>query len=88
MAELTGKIIEINAEERINDTLTKRTFVIEDDTKWHNTVCFELLNEKTDSIEYYQVGDIIEVLYSVKSRKSKDDRWFTSAACYSHKRAV
>lgn len=88
MAELTGKIIEINPEERINDTLTKRTFVIEDESKYHNTVCFELTNDKTDIIEYYNIGDRIEVLYSVKSRKSKDDRWFTAAACYSLKKAI
>lgn len=84
MAELTGKIIEINSEEQINDTLKKRTFAIEDESKYHNTVCFELLNEKTDLIEYYQIGDRVEVLHSVKSRKPKD-KWYTSAIAYSIK---
>ena len=86
MAELTGKIIEINPEERINDTLTKRTFVIEDESKYHNLVCFELLNDKTDIIEYYKVDQRVEVLFSVRSRKS-NDKYFTSATAYSIKPA-
>lgn len=84
MAELTGKIIEINREEQINDTLKKRTFAIEDESKYHNTVCFELLNEKTDLIEYYEVGQNVTVLFSVKSRKS-NERYFTSCIAYSIK---
>lgn len=82
--ELTGKIVEINKEEQINDTLKKRTFVIEDDSKYHNTVLFELIGDKTDIIEYYTEGQKIEVMFSVRSRKS-GDRWFTSCTAYSIK---
>lgn len=84
MAELIGKIIEINQEEVISDSLTKRTFVIEDETKYKNQVCFELINNKTDIIEYYKIDQRVEVLFSVRSRKS-NDRWFSSIVAYSIK---
>lgn len=84
MAELIGKITEINQEEVISDSLTKRTFVIEDETKYKNQVCFELINNKTDIIEYYNIDQRVEVLFSVRSRKS-NDRWFNSIVAYSIK---
>lgn len=82
--EITGTIKEINSEEQINDTLKKRTFVIEDDSKYHNSVLFELIGDKTDIIEYYTEGQQVEVMFSIRSRKS-GERWFTSCIAYSIK---
>lgn len=84
MAELNGIITEIHEIEQVNEGLKKRTFVIEDDTKYHNTVCFELINDKTDIIQYYKVGQKVEVLFSIKSRRH-NDRYFASIIAYSVK---
>ena len=76
MGQQTGTILEIHSEEVINENLTKRRFVIEEDGRYKNKICFELMNDRTDLIDPYQVGDKINVSYNLKSHEH-NSKWYS-----------
>lgn len=81
MAEHTGIIKEIHEEEKINDNLTKRRFIIEEDTRYKNLICFDLINDRTDLIDPYEVGENVVVSYNLKSH-NHNGKWFTQATAW------
>ena len=81
MAEQTGTIKEIYPEEKISESLSKRRFIIEEDGKYKNTICFELINGRTDLIDPYQIGDNVKVSYNIKSH-CHSDKWYTQAIAW------
>lgn len=81
MGEIKGKIIAINDEERVSDKFRKREFVVETDDKYPKQICFQLVNDKVDLIDPYQVNETVMVHYNLESKQSKG-RWFTNATAW------
>lgn len=74
---LKGKILNISDNQKINDKLTKRTFVIETAEKYPQKVQFEMYNDKTNIIDNFNNGDVVEVGFNVRGREYKSN-FYTS----------
>ena len=71
--EITGKIDQIFGEQQINERFKKREFVIEKEEKGFTELLkFQLVQDKTDLIEPYNVGEIVTVHFNLKGNKWKD----------------
>jgi len=82
MSEIKGKILAIGNEERVSDKFKKREFVIEEvDGKHPKKICFQLVNDRVDLIDPYQVNETIIVHYNLES-KEFNGRWFTNATAW------
>lgn len=68
---LKGKILYISDNQKINDKLTRRTFVIETAEKYPQNVQFEMYNDKTNIIDNFNNGDVVEVGFNVRGRLYK-----------------
>ena len=77
-----GEIIPIQTKK---GELLKRSLVLEVPVSkgmWDRTnfACFETFNERVHQLEEYEVGDDVEIEFTIKSNQGKKDptQWFTS----------
>ena len=71
--EITGKIDQIFKEQQVSDRFKKREFVIEKEEKGFTELLkFQLVQDKTDLIEPYNMGDVVTVHFNLKGNKWKD----------------
>ncbi len=71
--EITGKIDQIFGEQQISERFKKREFVIEKEEKGFTELLkFQLVQDKTDLIEPYSIGEVVTVHFNLKGNKWKD----------------
>jgi hypothetical protein len=70
--ELTGTIIEMFPAQTFNKGFRKREFVIEVGDKYPQKILFQLVQDKCDMLESYDIGDIVSVAFDVKGRDWTD----------------
>jgi hypothetical protein len=80
--ELTGKLIEKFEEQQISDKFKKREFVLEtSENNFTEQIKFELVQDRTDIIEPYKIGDDIKVSFNLKGRKW-NDKYFVNVQAW------
>lgn len=68
-----GKLKRVSEIQQITDTFKKREFVIETDEQYPQTIGFEIIQDKVNLIDGYNVGDIIEVFFNLRGREWQKD---------------
>lgn len=71
MLTVTGKIYQIQDIQKINDTFSKREFVLEltnDDQVYVQKVSFSLLRDKVNLVDGFEKGDEVEVNFYLNGR--------------------
>lgn len=80
--ELTGKLIEKFEEQQISEKFKKREFVVEtSENKFVEQIKFELVQDRTDIIDPYKIGDNIKVSFNLKGRKW-NDKYFVNVQAW------
>ena len=67
--EITGKLIVQGDVVHVSDKFKKRTFVIETDDKYPQTIQFEAQQERVNTLENAKVGEWVEVKFNLRGRK-------------------
>ena len=68
---INGKIIEINDTQQVSDTFKKRAFVVEyiENPQYPELISFELIQDKCDILNTFQVGQEVVVHFNLRGRK-------------------
>ena len=85
-----GKIVVVKEEQYISATFKKREFVLgvpSDNPDYKpETVIFEVVNDKCDVLDSFQIDQEVEVSWNLKGRKwvspSGEDRYFNTLKCW------
>lgn len=81
--EITGTIIHISDEKRINEKLTIREFVVKTEGTYPQEIIMQLANKNCDKIIGKHVGDEITAHINIRGRKaSNGDKWFNTIECW------
>ncbi len=64
--KLTGKIRLIGDTQTFESGFKKREFVIDTEGEYSQPIKFEVVKDKTDYLDKYQVGQSVEVSYNLK----------------------
>lgn len=69
--KITGKILEIKDIHQISDTFKKRVFVLEytDHPQYPEYITFDLIQDRCNLIDGFQVGQDVEVSFNLRGRK-------------------
>ncbi|MEM7055748.1 MAG: DUF3127 domain-containing protein [Bacteroidota bacterium] len=69
--KITGKILEVKDTHQVSDTFKKRMFTLEyaDNPQYPEYITFELIQDRCELIDGFQVGQEIEVSFNLKGRK-------------------
>ena len=84
MFSINGKLVVKNDTEQIKDTFKKREFVISDEgSQYPQEISFQLVQDKCDLIDPYQIGQEIKVNFNIRGRRwenpqTKEVRFFNS----------
>ena len=70
--ELTGTLIESFPSQTFNKGFRKREFVVETGDKYPQKIMFQLVQEKCDLLDAYQVGDTLTIKFDIKGRDWAD----------------
>ena len=82
--KITGKLLEIKDTQQVSDTFKKRTFVLEyaENPQYPEYISLELIQDRCDLINGFQVGQEVEVSFNLKGRKwvnpEGETRYFNS----------
>ncbi len=82
--EVQGKLIEKYEISKINDSFRKREFVVEyvENPQYPELLKFDLIQDKCDLLEEFNVGDSLKVEFNLKGRKwtdpSGNDKYFNT----------
>lgn len=82
--KITGKILEVKDTQQISDTFKKRVFVLEyaDNPQYPEYITFDLVQDRCNLIDGFQVGQDVEVSFNLKGRKwtnpAGETRYFNS----------
>ena len=74
--DVKGKLLEIFETQQVSATFKKREFVLEyaDNPQYPEFVKFELIQDKCDLLNSYQIGQEINVSFNLKGRKWVDPK--------------
>ena len=74
--DVKGKILEIFESQQVSASFKKREFVLEyaENHQYPELVKFELIQDKCDLLDAYQVGQEINVAFNLKGRKWVDPK--------------
>lgn len=84
MFSMTGKLIVKKDAEQITDTFKKREFVLSDESsQYPQEIMFQLVQDKCDLIEPYQINDEVKVNFNLRGRrwenpKTNETKFFVS----------
>ena len=69
--KVTGKIVEVKDTHQVSDTFKKRVFILEyaDNPQYPEYITFELIQDRCELIDGFQVGQEVEVSFNLKGRK-------------------
>lgn len=85
--ELTGKLVEKFEEQQISDKFKKREFVLEtSENNFTEQIKFELVQDRTDLIDPYNIGEEVKVSFNLKGRKW-NDKYFVNVQAWRIDRA-
>ena len=82
--EVQGKLIEKYKTSKINDSFRKREFVVEyvENPQYPELLKFDLIQDKCDLLEEFNVGESLKVEFNLKGRKwtdpSGNDKYFNT----------
>ncbi len=80
--ELTGKLVEKFEEQQISEKFKKREFVIEtSENNFTEQIKFELVQDRTDIIDPYNIGEEIKISFNLKGRKW-NDKYFVNVQAW------
>ena len=69
--EVQGTLIHVGASEKIGDSNSKLTFVIEYGNEYPKKAAFDLWNDKIEKLTGFSMGDKLTVSYNIDSRSFK-----------------
>ena len=69
--EIQGKLIHVSESQKVGDSNSKITFVIEYGNEYPKKAAFDLWNDKIEKIMGYSIGDKLTVSYNIDSRSFK-----------------
>lgn len=74
--EITAKIVEIFTEAQISSSFKKREFVVEyaENPQYPEYIKFEVIQDKCQLLDSYQVGQEVEINFNLKGRKWTDPK--------------
>ena len=83
MYEFRGKIEVLKDTEKINESFSKREFVVNDeDDRYPQVVQFELMQDKVGLLDKFKIGDRVNVAFNIRGREwtspQGDVRYFVS----------
>ena len=67
--EVTGKIKVINAEQQVSASFKKRELVVTTDEQYPQSIMIEFVQDKTDLLNNYNVGDNVKVSINLGGRE-------------------
>jgi hypothetical protein len=69
--EVTGKLVDVMATNQVSEKFRKREFVLEttENPQYPEFICFELVQDKVDMIDPYQLGQQLTVKFDLRGRK-------------------
>jgi hypothetical protein len=69
--KILGKIIEIKETQPISESFKKRNFVVEytENIQYPEYISFELVQDKCDLLDNFQIGQEVEVTFNLRGRK-------------------
>ena len=82
--DIQGKLIQKNETTKINDSFRKREFVVEyvENPQYPEFLKFDLIQDKCDFLDEFNVGDTLKVDFNLKGRKwtdpSGNDKYFNT----------
>ncbi len=80
--EIQGKLIEVFEEQQISSSFKKREFVIEtNENNFTEQIKFELVQDRTDLIDPYKIGDDVKISFNLKGRKW-NDKYFVNVQAW------
>ena len=68
-----GKVKRIHDEQVISDRFKKREFVIETEEQYPQVLMFQLVQDKTNLIDQFSVGDKVEIFFNLRGREWQKD---------------
>ena len=68
-----GKLRRIHDEQVISDRFKKREFVIETEEQYPQVLMFQLVQDKTNLIDQFSLGDKVEVFFNLRGREWQKD---------------
>ena len=69
--EIQGKLIHVSESQKVGDSNSKITFVIEYGNEYPKKAAFDLWNDKMEKIMGYSIGDNLKVSFNIDSRSFK-----------------
>ncbi len=80
--ELIGKLVEKFDEQQISEKFKKREFVVEtSENNFTEQIKFELVQDRTDIIDPYKIGEEIKISFNLKGRKW-NDKYFVNVQAW------
>ena len=82
--DIKGKLIQKYETTKINDSFRKREFVVEyvENPQYPEFLKFDLIQDKCDFLEEFNLGDTLKVEFNLKGRKwtdpSGNDKYFNT----------
>ena len=70
---IEGCLKRIHKEQEINDRFKKREFVIETEEQYPQILIFQLVQDKTNLIDKFNIGDKIEIFFNLRGREWQKD---------------
>ena len=64
-----GKLKRIHDEQVISDRFKKREFVIETEEQYPQVLMFQLVQDKTNLIDQFNLGDKVEIFFNLRGRE-------------------
>lgn len=68
-----GKLKRIHDEQVISDRFKKREFIIETEEQYTQVLIFQLVQDKTNLIDQFSLGDKVEVFFNLRGREWQKD---------------
>ena len=68
-----GKLKRIHDEQVISDRFKKREFVIETEEQYPQVLMFQLVQDKTNLIDQFNLGDKVEIFFNLRGREWQKD---------------
>ena len=68
-----GKLKRIHDEQVISERFKKREFVIETEEQYPQVLMFQLVQDKTNLIDQFSIGDKVEIFFNLRGREWQKD---------------
>lgn len=86
---IEGVLIHVADTFQITETFRKREFVVEyaENPEYHETIKFEMIQDKCEVLNGYNIGDKVKVEFNLRGRKwtdpkTNEDKYFNTLNCW------